>query len=235
MECGYTSPMKSDPLLEWQRLTETYSRMYDGELLQLAVDSADLTESARQVLDGEMRKRGLRAPGPANSATNDPEGFADPQSESTGNEPNLDLQGDGAAGIFAADQESNPPHEYTWKTVLCEVEDHEVAWQFCEVLRQAGIETWIEGPGGSYSPYSQLDLRNPRILVPADRIDQARQIVARPIPMEIVERSRMQSPEYEPPVCPTCGAGDPVLEGVDPINTWKCDSCGNEWSETAPD
>ena len=34
----------------------------------------------------------------------------------------------------------------------------------------------------------------------------------RPIPKEIVEQSEMQIPEFEPPVCPKCGAADPVLE-----------------------
>ena len=37
--------MQNDPLVEWQRLTETYSKMYDGELLELAADSDDLTEA----------------------------------------------------------------------------------------------------------------------------------------------------------------------------------------------
>src|ERR1039458_2695794 len=55
-------PMQIDPLVEWQRLTETYSKMYDDELLQLAVDSDDLTEQAKQVLSDEMRKRGLELP-----------------------------------------------------------------------------------------------------------------------------------------------------------------------------
>ncbi len=51
--------MQTDPLAEWQRLTETYSNMYDDELLELAADSEDLTEQARQVLSDEMKKRGL--------------------------------------------------------------------------------------------------------------------------------------------------------------------------------
>src|ERR1039457_4403878 len=54
--------MQNAPRVEWQRLTETYSKMYDDELLNLAADSADLTEQARQVLAGGMQKRGLQAP-----------------------------------------------------------------------------------------------------------------------------------------------------------------------------
>ena len=70
-------------------------------------------------------------------------------------------------------------------------------------------------------------------MVAADQLDQAREIAARPIPKEIVEQSKMQTPEFEPPVCPNCGAGDPVLESVDPVNSWRCEACGKEWSESA--
>ncbi len=220
--------MQNDPLVEWQRLTETYSKMYDDELLELAADSADLTEAARQVLGDEMRKRGLEDPRTASQARKEAGLPWAPQQDPGVNTSDIDLLGSGAAV-----QDGDVPHEYTWKTVLCECEDREEAWQICEVLRRAGIESWIEGPGGSYSPYSQLDQRSPRILVAADRFDEAREIAARPIPKEIVELSKMQSPEFETPVCPNCGAGDPVLESVDPFNSWKCEACGNEWTESA--
>ena len=54
--------MQNDPLVEWQRLTENYSKMYDDELIELSADSANLTEQARQVLGNEIRKRSLDAP-----------------------------------------------------------------------------------------------------------------------------------------------------------------------------
>jgi hypothetical protein len=204
--------------------------MYDDELFELAADSADLTEQVRQVLGDEIRKRGLEDPRTVSQARKEANLPAAPQRDSDVNTSDVDLLGSGAAV-----QDGDVPREYTWKTVLCECEDREEAWQICEVLRQAGIESWIEGPGGSYSPYSQLDQRSPRILVAADRFDEAREIAAWPIPKEIVEQSKMQSPEFETPVCPNCGAGDPVLEGVDPFNTWKCEACGNEWTESAAD
>jgi ribosomal protein L37AE/L43A len=76
---------------------------------------------------------------------------------------------------------------------------------------------------------------NLRITVPADRLEEAREIIARPIPKEIVEQSRMTVPEFELPVCPKCGAGDPVLEEVDPVNSWLCEACGNQWTEPEAD
>jgi hypothetical protein len=68
--------------------------------------------------------------------------------------------------------------------------------------------------------------------VAADQVEEAREIAAKPIPKEIVEASRTGVPEYELPVCPKCGAGDPVLEDVDPVNRWLCEACENEWEET---
>jgi hypothetical protein len=39
--------MQIDPVQEWQRLTAEYREKYDGELLELARDYADLTEPAQ--------------------------------------------------------------------------------------------------------------------------------------------------------------------------------------------
>ncbi len=204
--------MQSDPLVEWQRLTENYRKMYDAELLQLAEVSEDLTETARQALGDELKKRGLDVHGSPDSGR----GTADPGLVRNGVE---------------AGEEGDAPPEYTWKTLLCECSGREDAWQICEVLRRAGIECWVEGPGGSYSPFSQLEQSAPRILVAADRLDEARALVSQPIPKEIVELSQMESPEFEAPACPKCGADDPVLEGVDPVNSWVCEACGHEWAE----
>ena len=49
---------------EWQRLVERYRAMSDGELLQLAAGIGDLTETAAEVLRGEMQSRGLRVEAP---------------------------------------------------------------------------------------------------------------------------------------------------------------------------
>jgi len=61
---------------------------------------------------------------------------------------------------------------------LCECEEREEAWQIREVLRQAGIESWIEGQGSRVWD----GMGNPRILVAADQFEQAREIATRPIP-----------------------------------------------------
>jgi hypothetical protein len=48
-----------DPEQERQRLTELYSGMADGELEELAIDFASLTDVARRTLKEEMVRRGL--------------------------------------------------------------------------------------------------------------------------------------------------------------------------------
>jgi hypothetical protein len=225
--------MQTDPFVEYRRLTENYSKMYDQELLNLAADTADLTEQARQVLSDEMRKRGIELPKPGGAVRKIPDPVMERASTafsvvSRAPEPVADTPD--------LEDRSDRQHEYTWKTVLCECESQEEAWQICEMLRRAGIESWIDGPRGSYSPYSgELDLSTPRVLVAADQLDQAQEIAARPIPQEIVEQSKMQTPEFEPPVCPKCGAEDPVLESADPANAWKCEACEYEWTEAPTD
>jgi ribosomal protein L37AE/L43A len=206
--------------------------MYDAELLELAADSGNLTETAQQALGDEMRKRGLALARTAGAARRMPDPMLERAATALGADP-------GAPQLVedtpdTAD-EADAPHEYTWKTLLCECETAEEALQLAAALGHSGIESWIEGRRGSYSPYSQLDQGPPRILVPADRLEEAREVASRPIPKEIVEQTEMEAPEFEAPVCPKCGAGDPVLDGVDPVNTWFCEACENEWTDGAAD
>ena len=51
--------MAIDPVQERQRLMDVYSNMTDGELQELAEDTASLTGLASQVLNDEMASRGL--------------------------------------------------------------------------------------------------------------------------------------------------------------------------------
>ncbi|MDE3105536.1 MAG: hypothetical protein KGK08_10210 [Acidobacteriota bacterium] len=43
----------------------------------------------------------------------------------------------------------------------------------------------------------------------------------------------LASAEFVEPTCPQCGETDPLLEGVDPVNQWRCESCGHTWSDLA--
>ena len=206
-------PMEIDPASEWQRLTEVYREKYDEELLELAADSGDLTEIARSVLADEMKRRKLSLP---------------QASASQGTGPNDALEAAvreqiEVAAPHHADAGADGPHEYTWKVELCECSDSDEASAIYTTLERAGIQSFVEEhlPGGA------------RIAVAADQLDQARAILAQPIPQDIVAEAKTEVPEYVPPVCPACGAADPVLESADPVNAWECEQCGAHWTDAA--
>jgi len=211
--------MEIDQAAEWRRLTEHYRTLYDDELLNLAADSGDLTAIAQQVLNEEIKRRALeeQQERPNAAAEWSQPGLPPPSTwEST---PSL-------VPSAESDQGTQSSGGYTWKTLLCECNEREQAWQIQEFLRLARIECWIEAP----SPYS-LELSGPRVLVAADQLEQARAIIAQPIPRNIVEDSKIEVPEYELPICPHCGAADPILDAVDPVNVWLCEVCGKDWRD----
>ena len=214
--------MQGNPAADWQGLTEHYREMSDEELQELAADFVDLTETAQQVLRTEMRNRGLHEPRAAGETRTNSDRPARPRWASSV-DPDAGGIGSSAPG---ANGEDDLPREFTWKTTLCECDDREQAWQIYEVLKRAGIESWIERPGSG--------IVYPRVLVAADQLDEARDIAARPVPREIVDEIR-QVPEFEPPKCPKCGAEDPVLESVEPANAWLCEACGKQWTDSPPD
>jgi hypothetical protein len=217
--------MQSDPGAEWQRLTRLYGEKSDEEVLELAEDCGNLTETAQQVLRDEMKKRRL----------------AEPQRPSTNAEPDhRPIFGRWNQAVAEQNREFEKPAEesgegneehpveYTWKTMLCECADREEAWQVAEVLRRARIESWVEGPHSQNS----LDVRKLCVMVAADQLDEARAIIARPIPQEVIDQSKVKVEDFVPPRCPRCGTPDPVLESIEPENRWFCENCGAEWSDS---
>jgi len=221
---------------------EHYRSMGDDELIELAADFSDLTPTAQQVLRDEMRTRKLGDPQWNRATTETPR----PGSQAGSGQGSVFDRLARSQGTRQAEMvtdgpqpESQPagPVEYTWKTLLCDCEGDQEAWQICEMLRRAGIESWVEGAGtyanSSGSQHTVVDEGNRRVLVAADMLDQARAIAERPIPQDIVEQSRMGPADYEPPVCPKCGAADPILEDVDPVNAWRCEGCGARWSDAS--
>jgi hypothetical protein len=218
--------MQTDPMVEWQRITEVYRGMYDDELINLVADQADLTEIARQVLDLELKKRRLGDLSHAGPAREAPEPMRERRAALIGNQ--------GGAAQIVLDYRAKmgeAPLEYSWKTLLCECESMEQAQQLSEYLKLAGVDSWIDDPNVA-SHFKGLEHPKPRVLVAADQLEQARAIVANPIPKKIIEDSKFVVPEFEMPKCPHCGAKDPALEGVNPFNSWRCEGCGYQWTES---
>jgi hypothetical protein len=203
--------MPESPEQEWRRITELYADMHDEQLLELAGSFNDLTDMAKTVLRDELRKRDL----------------GDPLS------PNFSAvarsHADAQRAIDAAQSEAaGKSIDYTWKVLLCECDDKAHAWQLKQALRRAGIDCWVEDPG-------QFSVSPPRVSVAADQLEQARAVIANPIPQDIIDESRLEIPDYSPPNCPACGAADPTLLAADPSNSWECEICGNEWSDPVED
>jgi hypothetical protein len=230
--------MRPNPAEEWQRLTKLYGEMSDGALLELAARYSDLTEIAQPILRDEMKKRGLDDSASAPSSARRTATGAAPMA---GFEKDQPIFGRWNQVVAEQNREFDPPLsdagepgdpepvEYTWKTLLCECNEREEAWQFSEALRRAGIESWIDGPRSQQS----WDVRYPRILVAADQLDEARAVIERPIPQDIIDQSKVKVEDFVPPACPKCGAPDPMLESVEPVNTWRCEVCDATWGDSA--
>jgi hypothetical protein len=238
--------MHFDHSQEWLRLTGEYRAKGDEELLELQREFADLTDVAQQVLAAELRSRGLNQKiADENNAAAKPRKFAAAANGPwTKREisPFVDrAQAAAPGGLLGSivggssidpipDEQQGDPEldenvEFSWKTVLCECEEHEQAIQISEVLRRAGIESWIQSRERGFN-YT-------RILVAADELDRAQTVIASPIPQDIIDESRETVPEFEPPRCPGCGAEDPILESAEPVNAWKCEICDREWTDPA--
>lgn len=238
--------MQSDPSEVWRRLTEEYRDMSEEELRNLAEDFDDLTENAKQALRQEMRSRGLGDPETASAPDESqfahrPSSNAPPQRASC--PPEFD-----EVGIFPTDSHlgdlgrspklvpdeadagsgdtAGEPREYTWKTVLCECETDHEAQYLANALRNAGLDGWVQ-------PSREFGRQYSRVLVAADQLEQAKAIAAKPIPQEIIDDSKAEVPEFVVPKCPKCGAEDPILEAVEPTNTWRCEQCDYQWSDPA--
>lgn len=243
--------MQIDPVVELHRLAEAYRATSPEELLELARDYSDLTDAAQQALRSELLGRGLGDPADphfgvvarpvAQSAKPAPRGER-PLSGGAMMGAGLGFFGGQAAEVVAdaanGDDADGQPHEYTWKTLLCECGNREEAAQLQEALRRAGIESWVnfDGYTTAYVPSVEYHLTTTglRILVAADQLDEARTVAAQPIPQEIVDDLRAEIPEFVEPECPHCGAKDVVLEAVDPANTWRCEQCDQQWTEALP-
>jgi hypothetical protein len=223
--------MQFDPVAEWHRLAEFYREKSDGELEELAEDFGNLTETAQQVLTDELRSRRLSVPGRNQQQASTAEQTPRDARFASSVDPDV-FAFDTNPGGTDADSDEDAPHEYTWKTVLCGVDDSAEAYLLRDALSLAGIESWIDNRA------NQWGLSGPKILVAADQLDEARAIAARPIPQDIVEASTELDKswkEYVPPTCPKCRTEDPVLESADPTNSWLCEACGARWSDPLPD
>jgi hypothetical protein len=112
------------------------------------------------------------------------------------------------------------PEDCVWE--FAETEDALAAY---EALRASGIESSVILPRAE-----TLDMGAPRLAVLPQDVERTEAILSKPIPEEfrILVRTRDQ---FVVPCCRRCGAGDPLLESIEPTNQWRCDQCGHTWLE----
>jgi hypothetical protein len=216
---------------EWRRLTALYSQMGDIEIRELATQINDLTETAQQILRDELKKRGVSEKS-SNSHSTSREAVDDDSAEVHWDFEEGSNQGtdDDLAGTRSV--------EYTWKTGLCRCDSIDEAAQRGEMLRRAGIESWVQRPGSRFVvPWLELGVGDLQINVAADQLEEARAVLTQPIPQYIIDELKedQSAPAFELPRCPKCKAEDPTLESVEPSNNWLCESCGYSWSDPVPD
>jgi hypothetical protein len=224
--------MLDSPDQEWRRLTAHYAEMWDGELLNVAADYKDLTDTARQVLRDEMRKRDLGDPAvsPSQPRNDSTAVFGVPRKQYdflAGPLVPSYIEPDDKATIREEQKPSGDDRfDYTWKTRLCDCDDLQQAQQLSLALENAGIESWIEA-----MPGYAIGVGSPHVLVPADRLEEAHRVMALPIPQDIIDESKVEIPDFEMPRCPRCHNQDPTLVGTEPSNQWHCESCSKEWTD----
>jgi hypothetical protein len=213
---------------EWRRLAALYSEMGDIEIRELAAQINDLTETAQQILHEELKKRAISEKSLNSYSTTRKAVEGSPEVHWDSEEGN-----DGAE--YVAEFRSV---EYTWKTGLCRCDSIDEAAQRAEMLRRAGIDSWIQRPGARFVvPWLELGVGDIQINVPADQLEQAHAVIAQPVSQDIIDelKEHESAPAYEIPACPRCKAEDPILESVEPSNNWLCESCGYTWSDPVPD
>lgn len=209
--------MQADPVEEWRRLSALYSQMGDIEIQELADQINDLVPTAQDVLRDELKKRGIKdLHGSSNTSVSDRStSFVSDRPAAVHQEP-PNYRNEFSELLDDDDRE----RDYTWKTPVCECESLEEARYRGEMLRRAGIESWVD---------------NRRLLlVAADQLERARAIALLPISQEIIDEDRELRSAwagYELPTCPHCGAPDPTLESIEPSNSWLCESCEHTWSD----
>jgi hypothetical protein len=203
---------------DWQRLSRLYDEMGEAELDQLRSEYGGLTETAQQVLRDELKKRGMAQP-----------------------EDNTAVKSEGERRAALRDMEerlARPEEEaeidarvreYTWKVTIREFQTSDEAYLAQRALKAGGIESWVLDPNRD----GRMNRGYPLLQVAADESEAAERILSQPVPQEMIDESALAPEPWEQPVCPKCGAEDPLLEGVDPVNQWACEACGAKWEEDA--
>lgn len=233
-----------DPAREWQRLTELYLSKYDDELLTLAEDLKDLTPVAQEVLQAEIKRRGLALEAREEVAKDQVAQFMSSAFPTPLSEPDRaqertlrrksdfkkPLVGEYLDWIPESPEESQDGSgQLVPKIIFRQFETAEEVRAAKYLLEKAGIESWAEIPGPG-----SLDMTAPRLLIAKDQLEAAAAVLPDVLPADLVLEMGQEVENFVVPVCPRCGAPDPLLESApeaEQTNHWYCEICSHRWEE----
>jgi DNA-directed RNA polymerase subunit M/transcription elongation factor TFIIS len=202
---------------EYLRLRDQYRGLSDGELLNLAQQSSELTEIAQQALASEISHRGLKLKPdepPASRRPEPPPDITDP------NDPKYD--------------------EDRQLVSICTVWSLADALQLQNLLDTAGIPfymgaekaTNVDAVTANFT--DGVDVQIMSIGVPWARVAMKDYT---PADDQAHEKEEVLD---EPSVrCPKCHSNEVILEETDPVREgasprlfkWTCDGCGHRWED----
>lgn len=186
---------------QYQELVALYGSYGDDELIRLGRGVDDLTETAREALQGELTRRGLKL-APTGKATE-------------------------ARALTEDDLEDMRSYaESAPSECIFDFEDERAASAAYYTLTDAGIEAIVVSPSGS-----KPDSRGPRVVVTPKDAERAATVLSQPSPDDLKADTEDVPEEFALPHCPSCGGDETLLESVDPVNEWRCDDCGHTWLE----
>lgn len=203
-------------IADYQQLQERYSSLADDELQAVAQDFNDLTDTAKMVLQSEMRRRALNFSPP--SAV--PQSVAlpfEPEEKREFDPDNLDL------------------------AVVYEAWSLDEARNAIQVLHNAGIPCYM-GPDNledADAYHSGFDKAVNIKVREADQVHASAALLALP---PLPEDKEMEESEAGYAVhCPKCHSAEIVFLSLDNPSedssstenfNWSCDSCGYQWKDT---
>ena len=212
---------------EWSRLTDLYSNMSEGELEKLANEAYELTDMARDVLRGEISRRGLRLRLLDQPA---PPGIDQPRERPADFDPEqLDLVGFGRVYDLADARRTKG------------------------ILNQAGIPCYfgtdnlenVEELGLRFTAAeAEAQKRGYKVGIQVRVSSADSQRASHAFTNAPREPEPQNTPEDEPnylAVCPRCHSTEIVFQGleedgscdpdVDSKWNWTCDACGHKWKD----
>jgi hypothetical protein len=188
---------------QYRELMELYRSYADGELVELSRKMADLTDTAQDVLKGELSRRGLKAAAaeePVEARVLTEEDLADMRSYA----------------------------ELAPAECIFDFETERAASAAYYALTREGIEAIVVSPSGRPD-----DRGPRVVVKPNDAARAAEFLSGASADQLIDTQAEEMAPEFDLPRCPACGGEETVLDSVDPVNQWRCEDCGKTWLEEA--